>query len=100
MREVNMGEREWICDECQKPILDAEDGFVEWIRTEDGLDCDFRVVHRPPASPYYPGGDCYRYTHEVGRRDLPLRVFAEDPKVIWRLRPQNRYRLARKLRGR
>ncbi len=95
-----MGEREWICDECQEPILSAEDGFVEWIRNEDGLDCDFRVVHHPPASPYYPGGDCYRYTHVVGRRDLSLRVFAEDPKYIWHLNPQNRYTLARKLRGR
>ena len=100
MREVNLHEREWICDECQKPIRNVLDGFVEWIRNEDDIDCDFRVVHIPPASLYYPRGDCYRYTHKRGRRDMPLLWVVEYPEIIWRLNPRNRARLLRKLSGR
>ena len=100
IREVNLREREWICDECQKPIRNALDGYVEWIRNEDDIDCDFRVVHVPPASPYYPRGDCYRYTHEPGRRDMPLQWVVESPEIIQHLKPRNRDKLLRKLSGR
>ncbi|MFB9114822.1 hypothetical protein QSH39_019755 [Xanthomonas arboricola pv. corylina] len=47
----------WTCDECGKPILSVEDGWVEWLNGSRGQQWEgtlhrLRLVHYRSASPY------------------------------------------------
>jgi len=49
---------QWICDVCNTPIVQAADGWVEWIEYEDvgrKRGRDLRLVHHRPASPQPKG---------------------------------------------
>jgi hypothetical protein len=51
--------RQWICDTCGEIIQSAEQGYVEWMETNDKMH-GFRIVHHARHSPRKGiGGDCY-----------------------------------------
>ncbi len=63
--------QQWICDSCGEVINDPEQGYVEWMETEDKMH-GFRIVHHALYSPRKrEGGDCY-YSHSERGGDLAL----------------------------
>jgi hypothetical protein len=51
--------RQWICDTCGEIIQSPEQGYVEWMETNDKRH-GFRIVHHASHSPRKGiGGDCY-----------------------------------------
>lgn len=77
----------WTCDQCGKPILSIEDGWVEWLNGSDaehweGTLHNLRLVHHRSASPYadrknacYHDEDHWRAAKKYTVSDLPLSEF-------------------------
>ncbi|PNR90595.1 hypothetical protein BRM06_14395 [Xanthomonas oryzae pv. oryzae] len=69
----------WTCDECGKPILSVDDGWVEWLPGRSSAD-HFRLVHDRHASPNADRKNaCY---HDKGWSDLPLSSFVGSDGLI------------------
>lgn len=78
----------WTCDQCGKPILSVDDGWVEWLNGRNGPDDiessahHLRLVHFRAASPYadrknacYHDADQWFATKRYTVADLPLESF-------------------------
>ena len=66
-----MDNRTWICDSCEKPIIDPEHGWVEWLGSQQELGRGLRLVHKKPYSPRAPDGLC-RYDDDACASSLEL----------------------------
>jgi hypothetical protein len=65
------------CEECGEPIIDPDEGWVEWEKHMASGKCSgLRIVHHLSASPKLAKGGCYR-PDKVGylRLDHHLTVF-------------------------
>ena len=74
---------QFICDECGDVIKSPEEGYVEWVSTqnEDGkwVSHGFRIVHAYYASPrrHMDKEGCYRYGMSRGRMDTDLKSYLQ-----------------------
>jgi hypothetical protein len=74
---------QWICDGCGQLIECAEDGYLEWLRDENGRAHGFRIIHNGPASPkkYRDGSaTCSAYRKTPGLSDYNLLDFVGEDK--------------------
>ncbi len=71
--------QEWICDTCGEIIRSPEEGWVEWLRDDDGRVGDFRICHGPAFSPLAKGqvgsAYCQEYRLSPDVQDLSLDRF-------------------------
>lgn len=54
--------QQWICDQCDLPILQASDGWIEWTQDRSSRppeNTGFRIVHHFMASPLKGPKGCY-----------------------------------------
>lgn len=71
---------QFICDQCGQVINSPEEGYVEWLDSDDNkTSSGFRIVHQYVHSPLKAvnEGGCYKYNKIPGRRDVPLDHFLE-----------------------
>lgn len=63
--------KQYICDTCGEIIDKPEDGWIEWIYSDDGMQTDFRIVHNGGASPRkkFNHEGCYQHGNSNGRMD-------------------------------
>lgn len=69
--------QEWICDTCGGVIKNPEQGWIEWLRDDDGKVGGFRICHAATFSPLArdEGGgsaSCQEYRLHPNVQDLPL----------------------------
>jgi len=58
--------QQWICDACGEVIESPEQGYVEWMETDDKMH-GFRIVHHALYSPRKRDGrNCYYRNNELG----------------------------------
>jgi hypothetical protein len=70
-----MNKESWICDSCEETILQAKDGYVEWLIARVGekhVGRGLRLVHHKPASPRAPNGSCYHDENYEFRQDKAI----------------------------
>ena len=67
----HMDNRTWICDSCEKPIIDPEHGWVEWLGNQGTIGRGLRLVHKQSDSPRAPDGQC-RYDDDSCHNDFGL----------------------------
>ncbi|UKE51664.1 hypothetical protein KCU57_04890 [Xanthomonas translucens] len=84
----------WTCDQCGKPIISVEDGWVEWLNGSSaeqwaGTLHRLRLVHYRPASPYadrknacYHDEDQWFAAKRYTVADLPLSSFVGPDGLI------------------
>jgi hypothetical protein len=66
--------KEFICDTCGEIIEKPEDGYVEWVYSDDGMQTQFNIIHHGGSSPRkkYNHDGCYQHANRNGRMDEPL----------------------------
>lgn len=84
----------WTCDQCGRPILRVEDGWVEWLNNgnidgREGASRSLRLVHQRLASPYadrknacYHDEDHWFRTERHTVADLPLSRFMRPDGLV------------------
>jgi hypothetical protein len=70
--------KQWKCDRCGQLIEKPEDGWFEWLTTEDNHVSEFRIVHDNQSSPLRHGGkgNCYFHYGKRGHSDTHLEFIA------------------------
>lgn len=75
--------RQFICDTCGEIIEKPEDGWIEWIHSDDGMQTEFNIIHNAGSSPRkeFNHEGCYQHGGRNGRMDNHLNQYT-DPNVI------------------
>lgn len=66
--------KQFICDTCGEIIEKPEDGYLEWVYSDDGMQREFNIVHHGGSSPRkkYNHNGCYQHADRHGRMDEAL----------------------------
>jgi hypothetical protein len=75
--------KQFICDTCGEIIEKPEDGWIEWIHSDDGMQTEFNIVHHAGSSPrkIFNHEGCYQHGGRNGRMDNNLNQYI-NPNVI------------------
>lgn len=71
--------KQFICDTCGEIIEKPDDGCLEWINTENGMNIDFHIVHHSGTSNrrQFLREGCYKHRNKSGHMDERLSYFID-----------------------
>lgn len=76
--------KQFICDTCGEIIEKPEDGYLEWVYSDDRMQSEFNIVHHGGSSPRkkYNHNGCYQHVNRNGRMDMALNQILDPNRTM------------------